>query len=310
MSARLCPIQTCLRIAVATISAAAVLYPAFGTAEEKETLETMLAVWRKREAATKSVKVVIAEDHNMAAETGIEGEAMPGGVSKFKRLVVIAGGNMRHERVGDLWAAGIDKPDEWTWIAVNDGDRDTTLSRVDRDGSMIHSTGRIHGNAKHADVHNIYLAAILCHWRPLSPTIGVFHVDELKLVSADEKLGRERVLLLEQRKDDQISRYWVAPEKEMSMVRHTRTWKDKLTAQLDVEYKHDAKLGWVPSKWKGTTSFESATDTVTELEVNLDVLPATFDIDFPPRTRVYDRINKTSWVVKPEKTPAKSPSMR
>ena len=291
----------------AALTAVAILGPAHGVAAEPETLETVFAVWRKREADTKSVKVVTTEDSHTGEGVGLDGEAL-GGTQKMRCVVIIDGTNMRYERVGEATVAGREKPDHWTTFEVIDGQHSKVLSLIERDHKALHSNAWISRAEKHPSVHNIYLRPVLWHYRPLSPAFGVFNLDALKLVSTEEKVAGVRCILLEEPfgLPGGIRKYWVAPEQDMAVIRVVATWDDALNHQVDISFEKDAKKGWIPASWKATRLAKKATrildagtDKVTEIEINPRVPPSTFDIEFPPGTEVYNHVTRKTTVIPP-----------
>lgn len=308
MLAQLCNFQSSVGAVVCATLAIAVVYPPACSAAEPETLETVLAVWRKREAGAKTVKVVMAEESMTGETIGLEGELV-GGTAKMQRVIVLDGTNMRHERAGQMWNRGSKEPDQVTDLSVIDGHRAKELSKVGRDDGASRSNGRISNRDKHRDVLIVHMSPVLRHWRPLSPALNPFKVDELKLVSTEEKIGGDRCILIQEPYGmfGGIRKYWIAPGKDMAIVRTIVLRGETLLNEVNVSFKDDAKLGWVPEKWKSTSyrndgrAMHSATHTVTDIEINLDVPPGTFDIVFPPGTEVYDSIAKAKFFVPLEK---------
>src|SRR5688500_4983009 len=93
---------------LAGLLALAAFCPPAAMAAEPATVEKVLAVWREREAATKSVRVVIDEQYFSRAHFDLEGRPIGGRGEKHKRLIAIDGIALRHERNGELWPPGPD----------------------------------------------------------------------------------------------------------------------------------------------------------------------------------------------------------
>src|SRR5688500_5177749 len=125
-------------------------------AAEPATLEKVLAAWREREAATKSVRVVMVEQYFRRDHFDLEGRPMAGRGEKHKRLIAIDGIALRHERNGELWPPGPDTPAYQTQISASNGQLQKTLSFIGRDGRKSLLYGWITDKDRHSDLTNVY----------------------------------------------------------------------------------------------------------------------------------------------------------
>lgn len=290
-----------LRAALATVAAGLCLFFAKALLAEEETLKEIFDVWIKREVATSSVKFVMTE--NYITGKGTIGGGPPRDIeTKLRRVVVLEGENMRHERAGDVWGLGRVEP--YSRLAVNDGDRSKNLTV-----NALYSVGRTENQPQHDDVKSACLRPILWHYRPLAPKFGVFAIGKLKIVSRKEMLDGTRCILLEEPTEfpGRVWRYWVAPDKEMAVIRRVLVEGAIVRDQTDVTFKRDPKHGWMPSSWKTVhfkrktgETFSAAKLAVVESDVNYAVPAGTFDIVFPPKTKVFDLIGRETYRVKPD----------
>ena len=273
------------------------------TAAEPTTLEKVLAVWREREEATKSLWVVIDEQYFSRAHFDLEGRPIGGRGEKHNRLIAIDGIAFRHERNGELWPPGPDTPAYQTQISAFNGQLQKDLSYIGRDGRRSLDYGHIRHRDRHTDLGNGYLSPILMHYRPLSPKFIVFDLDKLAVVSEDERVNGIKCIVLEEKDEFRVNRRWVAPERDMGVVRFRSHFRGRLAAEADVTFKHDARLGWYPASWSAATYIRdsvhsSGTQTVEKIELNLDLPASVFDVEFPPGTEVYDHTTRRKFVAK------------
>jgi hypothetical protein len=229
----------------------------------------------------------------------------------MRRVVVIAGNSMRHERSGDVWTHTTGATEHHANYAVFDGRRSKMLDETIRKDDALHSTGYVRLTDRHTDVQNIYLSPILRHFRPISPTFTCFKLDSLKVLRTDDAVNGDRCIVLEEKQDHKFwnRKYWIVPDKDMAVIRFAGVRPDGTTDhQVDTEFRKDARFGWIPSSWKAIRCgregkvFSSASNRVTEIEVNTPIPDSTFDIEFPAGTEVDDDISKRRYIVKPDGT--------
>ncbi len=141
--------------------------------------------------------------------------------------------------------------------------------------------------------------------RPLDPTFGIFELDALKIVSRKETIGGSRCILLEAPTTvaGRVLRYWVATDKEMSVVRYAIVQGGVESRKTDVSFRRDPLHGWLPERWqtiaiKEGATFAASKIVVTKCTVNVPVPAETFEIKFPPRTKVFDSMARKTYVVR------------
>jgi hypothetical protein len=264
-------------------------------------LDDIISVWRKREEATRSLRIEMASDYLM-----VKGPPKAIPPNKERWLVAIDGIKMRHERVGEVWTEQIQASAPDTMIAVFDGSTTKALHKRERADDILHSQGWIFKQTKHQDAENVFLSPVIRHFRPVSPTFGVIQIDKLRLVDSDDPVdGIACARLEEKHGNGKVVSYWVALDQEMSIVRCASTVKGIADAQVETSFKRDAALGWIPSRWSvtrldsgGKTALDSATTSVTKTEINIRIPPEVFDITFPAGTEVFDRVEEKTYIMK------------
>jgi hypothetical protein len=90
--------------------------------------------------------------------------------------------------------------------------------------------------------------------------------------------------------------FFLDAEREYIVVRKATLRGEQPMWQLDIAYRQDPTVGWVPSSWeyvirvgKVPQPHESGRYTVTKYEINPALDAGEFDIAFPPGTRVLDK---------------------
>lgn len=272
--------------------------------DEKTPLESVVKIWRERELATKSVRIEFGGDYVMGKGS------MPGGppedvMTTEERTVVIDGVKMRHERRFSLWNDATNALEPTRRVSVFDGVLSKTLSDPRRADGAHRPLGWVTRAQAHNDRSNVYLSPILRHYRPLSPAFGVIKTERLKIADAKEIVDGLSCVVLEEPQVDtaQVCKYWVAPEQEMSIVRFVRLSAGAVMLQADVTYRREDGA-WVPARWKAIrygskdNVLDSCSATLKRIEINAPVNAATFDIEFPEGTEVFDGPAKKRFVMK------------
>ena len=264
-------------------------------------LDDIISVWRKREEATRSLRIEMASDYLM-----VKGPPKAIPPNKERWLVAIDGIKMRYERVGEVWTEQIQANAPDTMIAVFDGSTTKALHKRERADDILHSQGWIFKQTKHQDAENVYLSPIIRHFRPLSPTFDAIQFDKLQLADADDPVdGIACARLEETHPNGKVIRYWVALDQQMSIVRWAGTINGNPSARLEASFKRDAALGWIPNRWsvtrlanEGKTVLDSATTSVTKAEINIRIPGEDFDMVFPTGTEVFDRVEEKTYIMK------------
>jgi hypothetical protein len=261
------------------------------------TLDDVLRVWKKREEATRTFRFETTDDH-------LEVKGMPRPVrTSGLRILTVDGVKMKHEIIGDAWN-GIDAAIPMHQITSLNGEHERDLRKLERNDDLLHSTGWIRKGDRHGDVGNIFISPILRHYRPIGSTFQDIKLDKLRVAGTDTLDGVPCVILEETGQPGRIAKYFVAPEREMAILRYERTFHGRKTSQAEIAYQHDPKHGWVPERWsaalfeKGDTLMSSGSHTVTHFEINATYSKEMFDVVFPPGTEVFDRVANKNFVIK------------
>lgn len=107
--------------------------------------------------------------------------------------------------------------------------------------------------------------------------------------------GRGQELLSKRTPTNSERHLWIDPEREYVVLRYTIGPPNRPTRQIDLKYKPDGTVGWVPAEWKiveasmkdGRICF-TTTATVTSYSINEPIDEATFAFSLPLGCRVVD----------------------
>jgi hypothetical protein len=260
-------------------------------AHDESKLTEILDVWRTREEAAKTVSFELVGEHPAVAGA-LERPA------QMRRSLVIDGVKMRTEKHADGF-----KP-EYS-LEVFDGVLRKTLTRSKLNDDEFTANGWISAVTNHSEVRNMHLSPVIHHFRPLSSTFGVIKHDRLQVVKINEAMKGVSCVILEEDWGDgmRTARYWVAPSRDMAILRHERHFRGKKELLVEAAFEHQARNGWVPTSWTATSFrdgdivFSASKVAVTYYDINAKIPEGTFDLTFPPGTEVFDRVSKIKHIV-------------
>jgi hypothetical protein len=166
-------------------------------------------------------------------------------------------------------------------------------------------------NSDFADVH---LRPVWLVYRPLHPKIGKAPLTNATLTGREGLIDGHRCVLLEEasavagvgnRVRTRRLQWWVDPRHPFCLRRHLLLLDDKVLRQLDLSYVDDARDGlqlggWRLALYNGKSQLtERTTATVTSREINPQLDPDEFRLDYSPGTVVWDTAGK-EWYVQKE----------
>lgn len=186
------------------------------------------------------------------------------------------------------------------------------------DGQVSYSMGTIRGTTASQSAVSFPIAALLHTFRGDHPEffsqLGKYTVTRQSIVATRPCVE----LVKKQRTRDERDVFYLDLERGFVVVRKATLVGGEPTWQLDVKYRPDNVIEWVPSSWeymirfgKRDTPFESARYTVTRYILNPQLDASEFDIEFAPGTRVVDYVGtkgeSVQYVVKDDR--AKGPEI-
>jgi len=138
---------------------------------DEAVLNSIVQAWQRREAAVKSVRVVTTGDY-MTAKGTLEKGPTRDLVTRERRVIEIDGVKLRHERSTQMWVDKTGTVEDFHIFSVYNGKQAKALNDCKRHDDGLHPMGWVLTARHHTDRANIYLFAILAHFRPLSSPFG------------------------------------------------------------------------------------------------------------------------------------------
>jgi hypothetical protein len=151
------------------------------------------------------------------------------------------------------------------------------------------------------------LLPITMAFRGLNPAMTSYQVDRLLRVDRTQVIDgapcEEYVAGVTR---DAEVHLWLDPKQDHAVRRMRDERKDKTADQLDVHYRQEKSVGWVPNSWVwrrlSATGNVLTTDTVevTAMRFNEPQPVGLFNIEFPAGTEVYDGQSHKDYRVQPD----------
>jgi hypothetical protein len=148
-----------------------------------------------------------------------------------------------------------------------------------------------------------FLHPMLFSFRSLDPLTCIYPLTALKLSGVSLPIGKTTCRQYAMERGTQLVTLWLDPAAQFVMRRCTEQINNKLLYQIDVQYAANATCGHVPTSW--TVQFydkEGNLERTTRIEVvsmriGEPVSADQFDLEFPPRTQVFDARNSKEYIV-------------
>jgi hypothetical protein len=150
------------------------------------------------------------------------------------------------------------------------------------------------GNPAETDADCLWLAFLPSDTRftGLDPT-------GFRVLSDDVRIGDIPCILVET--GDQAASHtllWLDPAREHIVLRKQRDaygWRGQSVERVDISYRAQSNVGWIPADWKRSvvgpdgTIFVASTDTVTEFRINQPIPHAEFKVELPATEYIEDK---------------------
>lgn len=242
----------------------------------EDLLEQIIDAW---EARTMSAPCVIA-----AWEESSRGPGDERASGLLVRLTLGVSGETKIEVMNR------EAPDVWLSVASFDGSRNYSYTK--ELNAEDWPRGIVGSSDGSDEINNIQLRPWLLQFKPFAAPIPALLEKNLKLISEEIRERGERCAVVESRSDHSpiIERYWVAYEKDFSVIKFTETHNDITTVEMNVTVARQSDH-WVPTKWdaafsNGKYSFSA---NLVSVEVRADIPNSEFKIEFPGGTLAFDR---------------------
>jgi hypothetical protein len=175
---------------------------------------------------------------------------------------------------------GLGEGKRYSYLSVFDGHRgERRLTLLN--GSMPPTRLPLQANE---DAQNLDNRAIMLALRPLDPILGDRLVDRAVTNLKRTFYRGNSIFLLEEQRDPSgwKSILWIEPERDFRVVRLAVMFEQRWIVDMDIDYRQDARWGWIPSGWRATemladgTRRHVTTATVSSYHINEAIDPAQF----------------------------------
>jgi len=119
---------------------------------------------------------------------------------------------------------------------------------------LDHPPGTLLQATSNVDAQNLDTRPILMAFRPLDAAMGHRLIDRAITNLSRTFYRGKSTFLLEERHDPSGWKtiLWIEPERDFLVSRYMLSFEQKETVDIDIDYVHDARWGWIPSGWRVT----------------------------------------------------------
>lgn len=272
-----------------------------------DTINAVFQAWRARQQRIKTARVKVKVSRTMSAgylnnvtelvtrkEGMVRNEAL---TYEAIEELVYDGLRMKHTYNGPLWSIDEGKLENHSSVSAFNGKELRTFQRIDQAKQPLQ--GFIE-NEQQLDIQSYrHFAPLFWLLQPMNTMLGRSARSDFILEApvpdrrADEFVFVNEELLLK------IS----VGEAPFYVIKNcSRLLEENDGWQIDVDYRTDPEFGRLPRSWKVVSLADGGKDTmdceVLTVDLNQEIDPATFNVEFPPGTVVLDRRQPGTRVVK------------
>jgi hypothetical protein len=138
----------------------------------------------------------------------------------------------------------------YSYVSVFDGQ----TGAVRLNSFLDHPPGTVLQATANVDAQNLDARPILMAFRPLDAAMGHLLIDRAVTNLSRTFYRGKSTFLLEERHDPSGWKtiLWIEPERDFLVSRYMVSFEQKETVDIDIDYVHDARWGWIPSGWRVT----------------------------------------------------------
>ncbi len=268
----------------AAIFAILFLFAPVASCDEEDNIKRMVASWKQRQTAVRSL---LAEWGEINASGAISENEQP-----RQKMIFTLGdsGKARLERHPSVMKAGVRSR---SGVAISSYDGHRNYQYTSAVGPEDWPRGIVWSDEKYDEIHSLQIHPWLLHFRPFQTPTPDLSSEKLHVVDSGVLVNGHSCLVVE-RSDLTVSTtglYWVDEERGFSILRYVEKSREKATLELNIDYKKDPQIGWIPSTWDAAfvNGNFSVRGRLVRYELNIDVPDSVFVIDFPEGTIVFDR---------------------
>jgi hypothetical protein len=282
-------------VVIAVCSFALVLGPVRGA---DPTPAQIAQAWAEREKKVKSCRVVWSEvttypKGSFYAAPRAKPEDAPTTdltIPATCKLIIDAS-KSRHEYQGQRWSTTTHKLESDASIATFNG---TKSARTTLQSPLIENQQVV--IKKETVSPESGWPHLLPVWMTIRPSIAQkrIPIEQFVATGRKEKINNRLCSEFTQSVPDGRKQVFIDIERDYQVTRYVDSWNDKLHIKVEISYRPDAVLGWVPATWdfvqcnrNGAIEL-SKRCTVSEFAVNADVPETEFEPVLPVGARVVD----------------------
>lgn len=247
----------------------------------------VLRAWRKRQDAVKSarftwterqahIKGWVANPRYRERERLADSLQPEDGTYDVSKTLSFDGNKMRYSYDGKRGTVNpkILLPDYY--VSVFDGETAKTYQSSGITKSLV---GSIRPEKKNIDAQNLDTRPILLTFRPLDPVMGYLPIGRAFTAYRRYKYKGRSIMAVEERHDSTgwKASLWIEPERDFIVRRCLLYLHGKIVVDIEIDYNHDPKCGWVPRGWQvlqmkpDGTKWESAVAEVSSYSINVPI---------------------------------------
>jgi beta-lactamase regulating signal transducer with metallopeptidase domain len=168
---------------------------------------------------------------------------------------------------------------------VFDGTTTTVLLITD-----IRKLVTIHAGLRDRDLQHMGDRALLDALRPLVPQLGGIDLSKFRVAPGGGQIGEAHCVIIQTEENGGRQKsYWLDPARDYLLLREHRTQNGEDRMRVDLSYRSDPRLGWVPTGWTyAFAASDGAADTVTDSIINQPLPASEFEIKIPEGAQVRD----------------------
>ena len=136
----------------------------------------------------------------------------------------------------------------YSYVSVFDGQ----TGAVHLNSFLDHPPGTLLRATANVDAQNLDVRPILMAFRPLDAAMGHRLIDRAVTNLSRTFYRGKSTFLLEEQHDPSGWKtiLWIEPERDFLVSRYMLSFEQKETVDIDIDYVHDARWGWIPSGWR------------------------------------------------------------
>ncbi len=284
------------------------VFPLTVRAQQDTSLNAILAAWKARQESVKSLRFSWSARETRPAGTIVRKNRPAGATTSEDRVppedatfdasyqLSLDGDRMKYHYNGMIWSGprGVFVPQDY--LSVYDGADSKLFWPKNAPGNP---QGVIRGENHNLEVKNINAKPILLSYRAAHPVMGLRK--KFRMSGKKGEIAGCECLILEEEPDplhlsSSLVTLWVAPNRDYAILRYCAgTSAEDIRTKIDIQYKQGPQGGFVPSSWEVVRCTsnngelkESSSAVVTDAELNVELPPQEFQLDFPPDTMVID----------------------